>query len=62
MSSAKKKRKKVAVPARVIKYVKIPLHWFQEPLYHSMKTVVRPPTKLTRRKHVMSRTRWHGVM
>jgi hypothetical protein len=41
---------KAAVPARVIKYVKVPLHWFTEPLYHSMKTVVRPPTKLTRRK------------
>ena len=30
----------------------MPKHWFAEPLTHAMKTVVRPPTKLSRRKEL----------
>jgi hypothetical protein len=30
----------------------VPKHWFADPLHHSMKTAVRPPTKRTRRKEL----------
>ena len=36
--------------AREIEYIRVPKHWFSDPLHHHMKTVVRPPTKRTRRK------------
>ena len=38
--------------ARIIEYISVPKHWFVEPLHHAMKTVVRPPTKKTRRKEL----------
>ena len=55
MGPRKKKKsggrlKKTATPARIIEYISVPIHWFSDPLNRSMKTVVRPPTKLTRRK------------
>lgn len=43
------KRKKVP---KKIEYITIPKHWFTDPLTHSMKTVVRPPTARTRRKEL----------
>jgi hypothetical protein len=30
----------------------VPKHWFADPLNHALKTVVRPPTKLSRRKEL----------
>ena len=44
------RRQKTAKPARIIEYISVPIHWFSDPLNQIMKTVVRPPTKLTRRK------------
>lgn len=38
---------------RKIEYISVPKHWFAEPLNHSMKTTVRPPTKKTRRKELL---------
>eukprot|EP00966_Prymnesium_polylepis_P227206 5257558-Prymnesium_polylepis.1 len=38
-----KATKKKAEPK--IEYISVPKHWFSEPLNHSMKTAVRPPTK-----------------
>ena len=38
---------------RTIEYIKVPKHWFSEPLHHAMRTVVRPPTKKTRRKELV---------
>ena len=37
---------------REIEYISVPKHWFTDPLLHAMKTVVRPPTKMTRRKQM----------
>jgi hypothetical protein len=48
---AKKKGAKKA--RRVIEYIKVPKHWFSDPLNHAMKTAVRPPTKRTRRKELV---------
>ena len=45
-------KKKIVVPAREIEYIQVPKHWFMDPLHHGMKTVVRPPTKSTRRKQI----------
>ena len=42
--SAKKIRKKATRP---IEYIQVPKHWFSHPLHQSMKTVVRPPTKVS---------------
>ena len=39
-------------PKRVIEYIKVPKHWFSDPLNHKFKTAVRPPTKGTRRKEL----------
>lgn len=36
--------------ARKIEYISVPKHWFTEPLEHTMRTLVRPPTSRTRRK------------
>lgn len=36
----------------MIEYIKVPKHWFSDPLNHAMKTAVRPPTKRTRRKEL----------
>ena len=47
--SAKKIRKKATRP---IEYIQVPKHWFSDPLHQSMKTVVRPPTKVSRRKEI----------
>ena len=47
--STKEKKKK---QERKIEYILVPKHWFQDPLNHAMKTAVRPPTKLTRRKEL----------
>lgn len=35
---------------RKIEYISVPKHWFSDPLQHTMRTLVRPPTALTRRK------------
>lgn len=35
-----------------IEYIRVPKHWFSQPLHHAMKTVVRPPTARTRRKQL----------
>jgi hypothetical protein len=35
-----------------IEYIKVPKKWFSNPLNHAMTTVVRPPTKMTRRKEL----------
>ena len=37
---------------RPIEYIQVPKHWFADPLNHALKTVVRPPTKLSRRKEL----------
>ena len=49
---AKKKRKPQAKKKekRTVEYIKVPKHWFADPLHHIMKTIVRPPTARTRRK------------
>ena len=47
-----KKGSGVPKKRRQIEYVKVPKHWFYDPLLHSMKTVVRPPTAMTRRKEL----------
>ena len=36
-----------------IEYIKVPKHWFTEPLNQAMKTAVRPPTARTRRKELV---------
>ena len=51
-----KKAAKKARPPRQIEYISVPKHWFSEPLHHSMKTTVRPPTKKTRRKELTIET------
>lgn len=48
--NATKGAKKSKPPARKIEYISVPKHWFSDPLQHKIKTVVRPPTALTRRK------------
>jgi hypothetical protein len=45
-------RTKATAPARTIEYIRVPKHWFSEPLHHHMKTAVRPPTARTRRKEL----------
>ena len=45
-------RKRVPKNKRKIEYITIPKHWFADPLSHSMKTVVRPPTAKNRRKEL----------
>lgn len=45
------KRKSSAKP-RAIEYVKVPKHWFSQPLLKSMKKLVRPATAKTRRRQV----------
>ena len=52
-----KQRKRAAIKKsrkveRVIEYIKVPKQWFSNLVNQSMKTVVRPPTKKTRRKEV----------
>ena len=44
--------KEKASSPRKIEYIKVPRHWFSEPMSHAMKTVVRPPTARTRRKEM----------
>ena len=43
-----KKKKK----GREIEYISVPKHWFSEPLHQKMRTVIRPPTKSSRRKEM----------
>ena len=45
-----KPRKGSKKSAKPIEYITVPKHWFLEPMHHAMTTVVRPPTKGTRRK------------
>ena len=47
-----KKAKKVPRPRRKTEYISVPKHWFTDPLNHSMKTSVRPPTARTQRKEL----------
>ncbi|KAL1515340.1 hypothetical protein AB1Y20_001971 [Prymnesium parvum] len=55
-ASQSSRRRKVAKRGRTrttgteVEMIALPKHWFSEPLRHSMKTVVRPPTARTRRK------------
>ena len=49
----KKKKKGATRVERVIEYITVPKHWSADPLKHAMKTAVRPPTKLTRRKQIV---------
>ena len=35
---------------KIIEYIKVPKHWFSDPLLHAMKTVMRPPTAVTSRR------------
>jgi hypothetical protein len=45
-------QKKPRKAAKEIEYIKVPKHWFAEPLNSIMKKVVRPPTKRSRRKEL----------
>lgn len=36
-----------------MEYIRVPKHWFSQPLLHAMQVAVRPPTKLTRRKQLV---------
>ena len=49
-AGCQKKKRASKKPARKIEYILLPKHWFSEPMVHAMKTAVRPPTRLTRRK------------
>ena len=40
------------LPPRVVEYIKVPKHWFTDPLQSAMSTTVRPPTAMTRRKQL----------
>ena len=48
-----KKKRAAPRPARKIEYIKVPKHWFSDPLNHALKTAVRPPTARTRRKELV---------
>ena len=51
---AKKKAKtKATKKTREVEYIQVPKHWFSNPVNHAMKTIVRPPTKLSRRKEML---------
>lgn len=49
---AKTSQKKPRKTPKEIEYIRVPKHWFADPLNITMKKVVRPPTKLTRRKEL----------
>ena len=65
LSSEKRKPKRrqrkqgatISKPKRKIEYIKVPKHWFSDPVLHKMKTVVRPPTARSRRKEQMIEVR-----
>lgn len=45
-------KKRACAPQR-IEYVRLPKHWFTDPVLHALRTPVRPPTMKTRRKQAV---------
>ena len=44
------RKKACQIVPRVIEFVRVPRHWFSDPLRSAMPTTVRPPIAVTRRK------------